>query len=98
MRGFSRSPSPPPMAFHAPLPVPMPRGSVPMAPRPLPPPRTGITTMTSMIIQNLSDTVSKNDVAVSVCACLIANMYKCQNHTKTVNLMYSFMNFCSRNG
>ncbi len=73
MRGFSRSPSPPPMAYQAPLPLSMSRGSVPATSRPSMAPRAreGITTMTSMIIQNLSDTVSKNDVAVRcVCACV----------------------------
>ncbi len=79
MRGFSRSPSPPPI-YQAPLPLTMSRGSLPATSRPSMPPRAreGITTMTSMIIQNLSDTVSKNDVAVSVgvwvcgCACACA--------------------------
>ena len=77
----SRSPSPPPVTEYSGFDQLYPLGSggggyhskVPAAPPP-PPPQSyptgggrqrGVTTATSMIISNLSDTVSKNDVAVS---------------------------------
>lgn len=50
------------------------------APPPPPPPSLsrskGITTMTTMTISNLSDTVSKNDIAVSytpLCVCVVVS-------------------------